>query len=91
MTLTRLRRGQETVNRKGYMQRLAHNQYAAQSQESAKYTVRFGGKSTSCECPDHQYNKTVVPVRKYVGTGAVVHRRHVLMQQKPFDNGPGGI
>ena len=61
MTLTKMRRGQETVNRKEYMQRLAHNQYEArsQSQESAKYTVRFGGKSTSCECPDHQYNKIV--------------------------------
>lgn len=60
-TLARLRRGQEIADRRGRVKRLAHNRYEvrSQSRESTTYEVRFGGKGASCECPDHQYRKTV--------------------------------
>ena len=84
-TLARLRRGQEMAARRGQVKRLAHNRYEvrSQSRESTTYEVRFGGKGASCECPDHQYRKTV---RKHI---AAVMQRNSDMRDKAGANAPG--
>ena len=84
-TLARLRRGQEIAGRRGQVKRRAHNRYEvrSQSQESTTYAVRFGGRGASCECPDHQYRKTVC---KHI---AAVMQRNSDMRDRAGGNAPG--
>ena len=84
-TLARLGRGQHMADRKGQVKRLAHNRYEvrSQSKESVTYTVRFGDKGASCECPDHQYRKTVC---KHIA--AVIQRNSDAARDRAGGNVP---
>ncbi len=87
-TLARLRRGQHIADRKGQSKRIAHNRYEvrSQSKESATYTVRFGDKGASCECPDHQYRKTVC---KHIA--AVIQRNSDAARSRAGGDAPDAV
>ncbi len=60
-TRGRVERGQKIADKKGHVKKRAHNWYdiQPQSDESTAHEVRFTAAGPSCECPDHQYRKTV--------------------------------
>ena len=60
-TRGRVERGQKTADKKGHVKKRAHSRYdvRSQSDESTAYGVWFTAAGPSCECPDHQYRKTV--------------------------------